>query len=459
MAASSRSCMSPALILPSDHSRRAMLNTEFTTRRIARARAGWMSARDSDSNIAGPVPREDVVHMPDVDFRLFDCDNHYYEAQDAFTRHVEPQFKKRTMQWAEIDGRWRLLVGGKINRFIPNPTWDPISKPGALDEYFRGRNPKGADTAELFGDLDRLADHPEYQNRDARLALMDKQGIEGAIFLPTLGVGMEQALIHDPPAAGAAFRAFNRWMDDDWGFAYKERVFAAPYMTLVDPTAAVAELQWALDHDARFVVMVGGPIVVHGQGHSPADPVYDGFWSLANDSGVTVCYHGGDSAYSQYLAHWGENAEMEAFRQNPFRSLASSNAIQDTIANLLAHRLFQRFPNLRIASIETGSEWVFHLFEKLTKSFGQTPHAYPEDPRETFKRHVWVSPFYEDQLGELRELLGAGHILMGSDFPHAEGLAEPASYIKDLRNFNYPDEDCRQVMRDNGLFLSRRRPA
>ena len=88
------------------------------------------------------------------------------------------------MQWAEIDGKTRLLVGGKINRFIPNPTWDPVSKPGALDEYFRGRNPKGADTSELFGELDRLADHPEYQNRDARLRLMDTQGLEGAIFLP-----------------------------------------------------------------------------------------------------------------------------------------------------------------------------------------------------------------------------------------------------------------------------------
>lgn len=396
--------------------------------------------------------------MVDIDFRYFDCDNHYYEAVDAFTRHVEPSYRKRTMQWAEIDGRRRLLVGGKINRFIPNPLWDPVSKPGALDEYFRGRNPKGADTPELFGDLDRLSEHPEYQDRDARLALMDKQGMEGAIFLPTLGVGMEQALIHDVPALVAAFRAFNRWLFDDWGFSYKERIFGAPYMTLVDPAAAVEELHWVLDHDARFVVMVGGPIVAHGVGRSPADPVYDPFWSLANESGVTVCYHGGDSAYSRYLADWGERSETESFRQNPFRLLASSNAIQDTIANLLAHRLFERFSNVRIASIETGSDWVFHLFEKVTKSFGQTPRAYPEDPRETFRRHVWVSPFYEDRLGDLRELIGPDHILMGSDYPHAEGLAEPSSYVKDLRNFDYPDEEIKLVMRENGLALSRRRP-
>lgn len=397
--------------------------------------------------------------MAYIDFRAFDADNHYYEARDAFIRHIEPQYAKRAMQWAEVDGRTRLLVGGRINRFIPNPTWDPISKPGALDEYFRGRNPKGADTPELFGELDRLADHPEYQDRDARLALMDAQGLEAAIFLPTLGVGMEQALINDVPALKAAFRAFNRWLDEDWGFAWKERIFAAPYITLVDPDDAVAELEWALGRDARFLVMVAGPVVVNGRGVSPADPVYDGFWSRVNEAGITVCYHGGDSRYSSYLADWGEDSETQAFRQNPFRAIASPQAVQDTFANLLAHRLFARFPNLRVASIETGSDWVFHLYEKLTKSFGQTPQAYPEDPRETFRRHVWVSPFYEDALGELRQLLGADHILMGSDFPHAEGLAEPASYLKDLKNFDFSDADCRLVMRDNGFALSRRRPA
>ncbi|HUE59529.1 MAG TPA: hypothetical protein VMO88_08095, partial [Acidimicrobiales bacterium] len=62
-------------------------------------------------------------------------------------------------------------------------------------------------------------------------------------------------------------------------------------------------------------------------------------------------------------------------------------------------------------------------------------------------------------LGQLRELLGPDHILMGSDYPHAEGIADPASYIKDLRNFNYPEPDSRLVMRDNGIALSKRRPA
>ncbi|MGI8330423.1 amidohydrolase family protein [Actinomadura scrupuli] len=397
-----------------------------------------------------------VAH--DLSFRFFDCDNHYYEATDAFTRHIEPEFRKRTMQWAEIGGRTRLLVAGKVNKFIPKPTFDPIAKPGAMDEYFRGRNPKSSDVRQLFGELEPIASRPEYRDRDARLALMDEQGMDACIMLPTLGVGMEVALSHDIPALTAAFRAFNRWMEEDWGFAYRDRIFSAPYITLADPDNAARELEWALEHDARFVIMIPGPVVTKTGPRAPGDPMFDAFWQLANDSGITVLYHGGETHYTKFLHEWGESDFTEAFRANAFRGLVSPDPMQDTVASHLALGLFHRFPNLRIASIEIGSAWVFHLFEKLSKSYGQVPHLYPEDPRETFKRHVWVSPFYEDELRSLLELLGAGHILMGSDYPHVEGLADPSSYIKDLQNFDYTAEECETVMRTNGWELATRRP-
>jgi predicted TIM-barrel fold metal-dependent hydrolase len=392
----------------------------------------------------------------ELPFRFFDCDNHYYEAVDAFTRHLEPAYRKRGMQWAQVDGKTRLLVGGRVNKFIPNPTFDPVAAPGVMDEYFRGRNPKGTDPGKLFGELEPI--RPEYRDRDARLNLMDAQGMAGAILLPTLGVGMEHALAHDLPTLTAAFRAFNRWLAEDWGFAYRERIFAAPYITLADPDNAARELAWALERDARFVVMVGGPVTTAYGMRAPADEMFDPFWRLADEAGITVCYHGGETAYTKYLADWGESDTTEAFRATAFRGLASPDPTQDTIASHLARGLFRRYPNLRIASIEVGSAWVFHLFEKLTKTYGQVPHLFPEDPRDTLRRHVWVSPFYEDDLAALLALLGPGHIVMGSDYPHVEGLAEPASYIKDLQNFGYTPEQCQAVMRDNGLALATRRP-
>ena len=40
-----------------------------------------------------------------LDFAFFDCDNHYYEAKDAFTRHIEKEYAKRTMQWVIVNGK------------------------------------------------------------------------------------------------------------------------------------------------------------------------------------------------------------------------------------------------------------------------------------------------------------------------------------------------------------------
>ena len=56
----------------------------------------------------------------------------------------------------------------------------------------------------------------------------------------------------------------------------------------------------------------------------------------------------------------------------------------------------------------------------------------------------------------LRDLLGADRLLMGSDYPHAEGLAVPTDYVRELVGFS--DEDVRKVMRENALGLSQPRP-
>ena len=57
---------------------------------------------------------------------IFDFDNHYYEAEDAFTRHLDKRFKSRGVRWAEIDGRRRILIGGRVNSYVANPTFDPL---------------------------------------------------------------------------------------------------------------------------------------------------------------------------------------------------------------------------------------------------------------------------------------------------------------------------------------------
>ena len=389
--------------------------------------------------------------MAQLPFLAFDADHHYYEAEDAFIRHVPKALRKRCMQWAVVDGKKRLLVGGKINRFIPNPTFDPVAKPGILDQYFRGKNPEGQDVRTLFGELDPI--HPAYRNRDAKLALLDEQRIEGCFLFPTLGVGMEEALRHDPEAMLAAFRGFNRWMDEDWGFAYQNRIFAAPYLTLVDVDWAVQELEHGLSRGARVFVMRSAPVADPLRSRSLGDPKYDPFWARVGEARVAVAFHSGDAGYLRYAKDWGCGDEFESFRYESLRLCLSANPVRDAMAALVCDGVFERHRNVRVATIESGSEWVGGLLRSFKKAYGQMPRAFRHDPVEQFKSHVWVSPYYEDDLERLRDTIGADRILFGSDFPHAEGLAEPTDFVYDLKGWS--DDDVRLAMRENGLALTR----
>ena len=172
--------------------------------------------------------------------RLFDADNHYYEARDAFTRHLPPRLAERTVTEVRIDGRVRHLIGGRLNHAVTNPTFDPVSKPGALYGYFRG-NADGKDLRALLSDAEPI--RPEYREPGARVKVMDAQQVEAAWLFPTLGVMYEEALKHDPEAVGITFRSFNRWLDEDWGLHHADRILAAPYISLADVHWAVAELE------------------------------------------------------------------------------------------------------------------------------------------------------------------------------------------------------------------------
>ena len=388
--------------------------------------------------------------MDNSDLKGFDCDHHYYEAEDAFIRHMDPAMMQRAMQWVNVNGKKRLMVGGKINRFIPNPTFDPIARPGCLDDYFRGKV-SVSDMRDAFGELEPLSERPEYRDRDAKIDLLTKQNLDGCLLFPTLGVGMESALEKDLPALQAAFSAFNRWLSEDWGFSYQERLFAAPYITLSNVQHAIAELEFALDNDARVINLRASAVTTEDGQKNPADTDFDDFWSRVNEAGITVAFHAGDAAYDFMFAHWGLSTEFEAFRYDPLKRLLNYSNIADTVAALISGGLFSRFPNIRVCTIENGSDWVSGLIRRFSKAFKQAGYAFAEDPIKTFQNHIWVAPYYEDDLMELRELIGVEHILFGSDFPHAEGLATPMNFLEDLGGFS--SMEVEQIMSRNGREL------
>jgi predicted TIM-barrel fold metal-dependent hydrolase len=385
----------------------------------------------------------------------FDADNHYYEALDAFSRHLDPAWGPRTIQWAEIDGKQRHVIGGRVSRAVVNPTFDPVARPGVLKDYFRG-NPNGDNPIDLLKARDRI--RAEYRDRDARLAVMDDQGIDKAWIFPTLGMVYEEELKSDPEAVAVLFRAFNRWLEEDWGFDHDERIFAAPYITLADLDFAVSELEWALERGARTVVMrPAAPTTASGQ-RPPTDRIFDPFWARVNEAGITVVVHAGDSGYtSNGYATDGFTSNFKGSTPQPVKMLQLERPIEDFLASLVGDQLFHRFPNLRVASVENGSGFLRGLFHRLDALGRKMAGWFPEDPVETFRRHIWVNPFWEDDVGELLELMGPERVIFGSDWPHIEGMPNPLDYLEELDGLEQKVVDL--VMRDNVAELNELRPA
>src|SRR6478736_4123578 len=86
-----------------------------------------------------------------LDSLVFDADNHLYETQDAFTRHLPDRYKG-AIDYVDLHGRTKIVVRGTISEYIPNPTFDVVARPGAQEEYFRVGNPDGKDRRQIFGE-------------------------------------------------------------------------------------------------------------------------------------------------------------------------------------------------------------------------------------------------------------------------------------------------------------------
>ncbi len=167
-----------------------------------------------------------------------------------------------------------------------------------------------------------------------------------------------------------------------------------------------------------------------------------------------MAFHLGDSGYNGIIsAAWGGSSSFEGFGNMDVlsRILVSDRAIHDTIATLITHGVFTRHPTLRVASVENGSDWIHCWSSGCASRPTRRRGSIPDDPLDTVRQHVWATPYCEEDLRALADLIGADRILFGSDWPHGEGLADPVDFVQELGGFS--DDEVRRIMRDNCLEL------
>lgn len=388
----------------------------------------------------------------ELPYRLVDFDQHSYEAEDCFTRFMPKAKLDRAVYPVKLaSGRKVLLANDRVVTALENDL-DQAYVPGSLAEMLKQRASGSTDESERFYEPIQR----EYRDRDARLRQLTEQQIERSIMYPGGWALMAEAYLSGVDTLYDNLESFNRWIDEDWGFAYQERIYAPALLSLRDLDRACAELDRVLAAGARFVLLQAGP----AYGRSPGDPYFDPFWTRLNEAHASVAYHIGEFHYQENVAsHWGWGLVPPfQFSAWQWQNTYGERPITDTLSALIFDNLFGRYPNINVLVSEFGSEWVPHFIRHMDKSRGMGRNGpwlggqLTERPSAIFKQHVRVVPYPEDDTVGLVDKLGTVECLvMGSDWPHAEGLREPADFYARVEGLG--EENRRGFLRDNGLKL------
>ena len=356
------------------------------------------------------------------------------------------------------DGKSRFFIGERVvNNSEGGGTADgKVVAPAKLKQWLR---------AMASGeDLERVDPAPDGWSRAERLKTLDAFGVDGSILFVGSFVGlfgMMCVLAEEKGAEGAnaLLHAYNRYMLDEWSFNYQDQIYSTPVLALWDPEWAIREASWLIENGCRVVVMPMGP--AHGK--APADKAYDPFWAILNDAGVVVTFHISEAnfmhplirAFGEEPMQWRRTGQsalqwMFAFSELP---------VMMTLASFVFHNFFERFPNIRMGSVENGAAWLPNFLSQMDKMrswarLGPWPGGpLKQRPSTIFKQHCFVVAFPEENVKAIVEQVGtADCILMGSDYPHPEGIPTPREFADEALG-GLGAADIRKIMHDNGRRL------
>jgi len=347
-----------------------------------------MAARDSGSIDAV------LAAMP-----IVDVDTHYTEPPSLWTDLAPASLQARAPRVQhEADGRQFWVVDEDLRL---GPVGYCVIKPD-------GGKALGTVTLERFEEM-----HPGASDPQARLAVMDEQGITRQILYPNvLGfAGSFVMNIKDVALRNFCVHAYNEHAAE-LQRGSGGRLLPQALLPLWDMPLAVAELQRC--HDAfgmTGVVMTDSPELWRLP--TLSEPYWDPLWREAEDRGLPINFHIGGGASIGSLWAGMDDA----------RAIAAMSSLADItnmrcIVNLIFSGLLDRYPALKFVSVESGMGWLPFLLELGAYQVGQNGVKLDLTPLEYFQRQIYASYWFETDVAYAVSRLGPDNIMFETDFPH-----------------------------------------
>jgi predicted TIM-barrel fold metal-dependent hydrolase len=264
---------------------------------------------------------------------------------------------------------------------------------------------------------------------DVRVRYLDAERLAGEVIFPQPGGASGPPFYStghswkpdDQELTAAGTRAYNRWLADFVASSPdpKRHAGVAQITQLHDIDAAVAEVEWAVEHDLRGGVLIRS----QPEGARPGfnHPRYEPLWSVCEETGMVVHTHGGEVALGQPI--------METFTH------PGAMAIFFTEVTWFGHRplwyliwsgVLERHPRLKLAFTEQLADWVPDVLFRMDSIYDRFARRaaidLPLRPSEYWTRQCYVgSSLMTRRETDRRYEIGVGNIMWGTDFPHDEG--------------------------------------
>lgn len=286
---------------------------------------------------------------------------------------------------------------------------------------------------------------------EVRLEDMDTDGMDAAVMFGGGPLGTRNQDLYI-----ASFDAYNRWV---WDYAGKDRKRLVPVgyvpMRDVDETLgmikSLAKLGFKTINipafpQAKEGAQMGGfgaqanALTGNADGERCyADAEFDVLWQTVSDLDITLTMHlGGRVPRFGQKEHFLPDLVM------------SKTAMAEPVAIFIYRGIFQKFPKLRLAIVESGVGWMSWMAEYMDRTWERQRYwmdsPLTEKPSYFMDNNVYGS-FIHDRVGILnRNLPGGKNIMWSSDYPHSETTFPHSLKVIDRDFDGIPDEDIDAIV-------------
>lgn len=348
---------------------------------------------------------------------IIDADSHLYEPRDCWADRIDPASRPDAVaiEDDELGYAWVTWRGERIHLA-------EVQHPGRIAELGeqRNRHRAGRPAEVRCDELLPVA----YTDPGSRVGWLDEHGLDGSVLFPNHGLLWEGTLNADVPALTANLAAYNRWAAE----VAQEgggRLFPVAHLTLRDRDWVIGELKRLGEAGIKMAMVAPSPVDDVPLHDASLDPV----WAAFAEHDVAVTFHVGAHRRPLDPVWYRDDTDpVNSLLDTVLLWVAPAAGLTD----LIVYGVLERHPSLRIAVIELTAHWVPQWLLMLDGGMGffntlmgrppvELPHAYSD----YFRRQVRVGALAYEQPARLVTDVGEDTFMFGSDWPHAEGIADP----------------------------------